>query len=84
MNPSNEAILAARYWFASNCYACIAQAMNGTFEVNDLTMYKATQTKSADDYLSGKFDKTFTLLQRAWYIQTGESVPLLPHYLNDY
>ena len=80
MNPSSQAISAARYWFASNCYACIAQALNGTFRVNDISEYEATQTKRAEDYLSGKFDHTFTLLQRAWYIQTGESVALLPSY----
>lgn len=78
MNPNKEAIIAARHWLAYNCYACIAKAINGTFLVNDIDKYMAIEAKSAADYLSGKFDNTFTLLQRAWYIQTGESVALLP------
>lgn len=78
MNPNEQAKQAARHWFASNCYACIAQAINGTFKVNDLEKYKAWQMASAQDFLDGKNDTTFAFIQKAWYIQTGESVAFLP------
>ena len=78
MTLDEYAILAARKWFADNCYACISQAIDGSLKVNDLQKYIKTESQKAKDFLAGKHDKTFTFMQRAWYIQTGESVAFLP------
>jgi hypothetical protein len=70
-------ILATRQRFAENFRACIDEARQGTVEVNNLSRYCAWCESCAIDALNGKYDHTITFLQRAWFIQTGESVPLL-------
>jgi len=33
-----------------------------------------------EEYLAGTYDHTFTILQMAYYLQTGNNVALLPSY----
>ena len=82
-----EAINAARKWFADNL-ACAMAAhsrsdsvlQNGEFYVNDLDKYREGQQRLASEYLAGTYDHTFTILQMAYYVQTGNNVALLPSY----
>jgi len=55
----------------------INEATSGKVFVNDLSSYTAWQNEMMADDLAGKQDHTFTFLQRALWIQTGECVPLL-------
>lgn len=73
-----ETILATRKHFAANAIACIAEAESGAVKVNNPESYREWQLQLAADSLAGKNDHTFTFRQRAWWIQTGEMVALLP------
>lgn len=73
-----ETIQATRQWFADNAQACIDEAVSGAVKVNDLHGYIKSQERLIEEDLAGVWDHTFTFLQRAYYIQTGESVALLP------
>lgn len=86
---TQEAINAARKWFADNALACAMAAhsrsdsvvlQNGEFYVNDLDKYREGQQRLASEYLAGTYDHTFTILQMAYYLQTGNNVALLPSY----
>jgi hypothetical protein len=72
-----ETIQRTRQWFADNAQACIDGAESGRTQVNDLGRYVAWRRQCIADSLAGKGDHTFAFLQRAHFIQTGESVPLL-------
>ena len=74
---TQDTIIATRQWFADNAQACIESARDGTNTVNDLASYIEWQKEAAADSLAGNYDCTFTFMQRAHYIQTGESIPLL-------
>lgn len=73
-----ESIQAAREWFAENSLECARMAKAGELYVNDMECYVEYCEKCAEDVLAGRGDMTFALWQRAYYIQTGESVALLP------
>ena len=75
---TQETILATRQWFADNAMACIAEVESGAVKVNDPEKYFAWRKESAANSLAGKNDHTFTFMQRAHYLQTGECVALLP------
>jgi hypothetical protein len=72
-----ETIQATRQWYADNAQACIAEAESGEVFVNDLPSYIAWRKESAADSLAGKYDHSLSFLQRAYFIQTGISVPIL-------
>jgi hypothetical protein len=46
--------------------------------VNDIRTYIKWQQILKDDTLAGSYDHTLTFLQKAYWIQTGECVALLP------
>lgn len=73
---TEETIIKTRKWFAQNCLDCIEEAESGKVFVNDLDTYRQWRLQSREDDLNGKNDNTFTFLQRAHFIQTGESVPM--------
>jgi len=80
-----ESITATRKWFADNALACAAAARSrsdtlrdGEFYVNDLDSYRASKQQLARECLAGEHDHTFTHLQKAYYLQTGIDVALLP------
>ena len=70
--------LATRQHFHDIDMACIAEAESGAVYVNDLDEYRAWCLQRAADALAGKIDHTFTFQQRAYWIETGECVALLP------
>lgn len=66
-----------RQHFAQICNDCIAGAINGEWKVNDLSSYIIWQTDMLARTLAGQYDHTFTHLQFAHFLATGECVPLL-------
>jgi NOL1/NOP2/fmu family ribosome biogenesis protein len=74
---TNETIQKTRKWFSDNAIACIEEVKNGKVMVNDQNSYFEMRNKQAKEYIEGKHAITFTFLQRAYFIQTGESVALL-------
>lgn len=74
---TEETIQKTRQWFSNNAIACIEEAKSGKVYVNDLDYYTKLNEKKAKEYLEGNHQITFTFLQRAYFIQTGESVPML-------
>lgn len=76
--PTEETIQKTRQWFADNALACIAEVESGKVRVNDPERYFANKRQDHTDFLAGKYDHTFAFLQRAHYLQTGESVAFLP------
>lgn len=78
---TQESIQACRQWFIDNQQACIDGALDGSLGLAshvDPLLYVTKCTEKQTDIARGKWDKTFTFMQRAHYIQTGESVALLP------
>ncbi len=78
---TKESILACRQWFIDNQQDCIEGALDGTLglanHVNVSEYVEQCKIKQ-QEYLIGGIDHTFTFIQRAHYIQTGECVALLP------
>lgn len=80
---TEETIIATRQWYADNATECISQARlyietDGAqgFRVNDIDRYTKWNEKCAADSLAGLSDNNFAFMQRAYFIQTGECVPL--------
>lgn len=71
-------VQACRQWFADNAQACIDEAVSGATYVNNLESYVAWREQSKVDALDGLFDHSMTFLQRAYFIQSGECLALLP------
>jgi hypothetical protein len=72
-----KTVQATREWFAQNGRDCIEGATAGKWHVNDLSRYVEWQNRRIAASLAGEYDHTLTFVQRALYIQTGVSVPLL-------
>ena len=83
-----ETILLTRQHFADIYQRCIDGAVEfysipkdelpaGKFFVNDAESYKESNRQRIEVMLAGDGDHTFTFMQRAHWIQTGESVALL-------
>lgn len=75
---TKESIQKTRKWFSENAIACIEEVKSGEFKVNDPESYFKWETEKAKEYMEGCHDHTLSFLQRAYFIQTGESVALLP------
>lgn len=75
---TQETIQKTQKWFADNALACIEEVKSGKYRVNDPELYYKEEEKAAKEYIEGNFNITLTFLQRAYFIQTGESVALLP------
>lgn len=78
MKITQDSILKARQWFLDNTQVCIEEAVSGDVRVNDLGDYIESMLQRMEDIEAGLWDNTFTFKQRAWFIQTGECVALLP------
>jgi len=72
-----DSIQKTRQWFADNAQACIDEVASGAVRVNDPESYFEWRRKQIADSLAGRSDHTFTFLQHAHYLQTGECVALL-------
>lgn len=75
---TEESIRKTRKWFHDNAIACIEEVKCGKYRVNDPELYFKEEEKAAKEYIEGTHQITLTFLQRAYFIQTGESVALLP------
>ena len=86
---TQESIIATRMHFADIYRQCIVSAVeynstpmdqlpDGKFFVNDLEGYIMVLEGQIVDMLAGKCDNSFTFMQRAYWLQTGEDVALLP------
>jgi hypothetical protein len=71
-----ETMQKTRQWYADNAAACIAEAESGAVWVNNLTEYRKWRQEQAARSLAGVDDHTFAFLQHAYFIQTGENIPL--------
>ena len=69
---TQETILATRKHFADIAQRCIDDATSGKVRVNNLQYYIEWQQGSIDYVMAGKNDHTFTFLQRAYWLQTGD------------
>lgn len=74
---TTETISATRQWFIDNAQGCINEAVTGEVRVNDLPRYIKWNEVRIEDIKAGNSDHTFTFIQMAWYIQSGECVGLL-------
>lgn len=75
---TQESIIKARQWYAENSLAQAEAVKSGkTIIYGDKKLFFIKKEKEAQEFLSGKYDNGLGLRQRAHYIQTGESVPLL-------
>lgn len=75
---TQETILATRKHFAEIAQRCIDDAISGKVKVNNLQSYIEWQQASIEAAMTGKNDHTFTFMQRAYWLQTGEMPALLP------
>lgn len=78
---TQETILTTRKHFADNAQGCIDEVLSGNVVLPSHTsqdIYFKWQRQRMADSLDGFNDHTWTFLQRAYWIQTGECVALLP------
>lgn len=75
---TEETILKTREWFANNAHECIEEVRSGKVKVNDPEAYYAWCEECIKDAMEGRYDHTLAFLQRAYFIQTEESIALLP------
>lgn len=73
---SEETLEKTRKWFADLYRGLAEDARSGKLRTQVPSLYIARQEENARRVLQGDDDRTFTFLQRAYYIQTGECVPL--------
>lgn len=73
-----ETIAATCEHFAQICDRCAEKAAAGAFHVNDLPRYLARKRDLATEYRAGPPKRlSATFVQRAYWLQSGESVGLL-------
>ena len=73
-----KTIMATREHFAANRHACIAEVQSGELKVNDPAEYVRWMLEMAQEDMEGRHDHTLTFLQRAYWLQTGDMIALLP------
>jgi hypothetical protein len=76
-----ETIEKTRKHFADNQLKCVNDVNEGVITLPDHVSeesYFESCVRKADQFMSGDFDHSFTFLQRAYWIQTGKDVALLP------
>jgi len=73
-----ETVQLTREHFAALYNACASECQSGGITVNDPALYIDRCNRNAAQALSGRFDTSFTFMQRAHYLQTGDCVALLP------
>lgn len=75
---TEESLDKARHFFINNLQEQINAVQSGEMKVNDVDRFIDRLIESMLDCAYGHYDRSFTMLQRAYYIQTGESVAMLP------
>lgn len=74
---TDETIQKTRKICHDDALASIVEAESGKTYVNDFEYFSKWKKIDAKKYMAGEYDNVVAFLQRAYYIQTGESVPLL-------
>lgn len=75
---TQDAINKTREWYITNCQECIDGAINKDFFCNDIDSYVKYETEFMNTFINWDFSISLAFLQKAYYHQTGESVPILP------
>ena len=73
-----ETVAAARQWYAEHFDTLAAEAPTFLASHYPLEQYRADMTDKKRAALAGEYDRSLAFMQRAYFIQTGESVALLP------
>lgn len=73
-----ESIAAARQQGAQLCQSCIDEVIGGQVYVNDPEQYVRWRREQIGAHLSGAYDGSVAFMQKAYWIQTGEDVAILP------
>lgn len=73
---TQETINLTRLHFAGIYEMCIQGTKDGSIFVNDVEGYILSEEAKISEVLQGNYDHSFTFMQRAYYLQTGESVAL--------
>lgn len=77
---TGETITKTREHFANIHRDCIRAAEAGEFHVNDVIGYRAWQEDCIRAVMDEGARLSLTFLQRAYWLQTGKCVALLPAY----
>lgn len=76
---TKDTLTKACNWFADNSLKQIAEALDPDtkWPVTDLDSFIEQMTAQADQYRSANFVPSLTFWQRAYFLQSGESVAIL-------
>lgn len=75
---TEETLLKTDQHFADIYQGCIDEVLSGVVKVNDQEKYFAENKRRKEESLKGNKRTIFTYLQRAYWIQTGDMIALLP------
>lgn len=75
---TEQTLLKTDEHFAEICQGCIDEVLRGDVKVNDVDTYVIANSLLKEDYLKGRNRNNLTYMQRAYWIQTGECIGLLP------
>lgn len=75
---NGESVQAARQFFADNCDQVIAEIKDGVIQCSRPIEVIEWQEDVKRRSLRGEYDHSPTHMQRAYFIQTGQDVALLP------
>jgi hypothetical protein len=64
-------------FYAQHKQCCIDEVLRGTDKVNNVEQYIKDCTEQKEQYLSGNFEPWLGFWQQAYFIQSGQSVPLI-------
>ena len=73
-----ETIAKTRQHFIDIFKGCISEAVSGEVRVNDLHSYIKSNEARIKEYENATHTISLTFLQRAYWLQTGKSIALLP------
>lgn len=73
-----DIIQRTREHFANSAEACIQEVLSGQVKVNDMDRYIKWRKEQKQEALEGKYDHTLHFKQVAHYLETGETLAILP------
>lgn len=75
---TSDAMFKTRKHFIDLSIESIQEVLNGNIKVNDFNDFIKWKTNTIKLINNGGSDHTFTFMQHAHYIQTGNTIALLP------